>query len=229
MTLAIITAHAGAESLDAAMKSWNLDANWVHVIDGRDGMLQAYEHGWRTCGDDVTAFLHDDLLIYDPKWSKRVLREFDDASVGLVGFGGALGHGSDDLYKTPYDYRQLGRSWYRSNTTDAELHGERFAGECDVAVLDGFALIVRREILERWGGWPLNTPVGYSLYDYALCCEAHRQGYRIRLVGVNCWHMGGQTAVKLKMADGQGTAHEEAHKWVYENYRDVLPYRVEVE
>jgi GT2 family glycosyltransferase len=227
MTLAIITAHAGAESLGDAIASWGFDRNHTHVADGREGMLEAYEACWRAYTGDVLAFMHDDLILHDPKWSERVLREFDDPTVGLVGFGGALGHGSDDLYKTPYDYRQLGRSRYRSNTTDAELHGERFAGECDVAVLDGFALIVRREILERWGGWPLGTPVGYSLYDYSLCCEAHRQGYRIRLVGVNCWHMGGQTAVKLKMANGQGAAHEEAHRWVYDNYRDVLPWKTE--
>lgn len=188
-------------------------------------MLEAYEPTWRTYAGDVIAFLHDDLMTYESDWQRRVLREFDDPRVGLVGFGGATQHGSDDLYKIPYDYRQLGRSGYASNTDDAEIHGTRFTGVRDVAVLDGFALIVRREILQRWGGWPLDTPIGYSLYDYAISCETHRQGYRIRLVGVRCWHMGGQTSVKLRLAEGQGEAHEKAHRWLYDSYRDVLPWR----
>ncbi len=225
MTLAVITAHAGADTLETAIASW--DWPWTIVMDGTQGMMKAYDQAWREHDYDVLAYFHDDLILKGPwAWSWRVMKELDDPSVGLVGFGGALRHGRDDLYKTPYDYRQLGRVDYLSNTDDAEVHGTRFEGACDVAVLDGFALIVRRAILEKAGGWPLDTPIGYSLYDYWLSCETRRQGYRIRLLGLPCVHLGGRTAVALGKANGSGDAHEKAHRYIYDTCRDVLPVRV---
>lgn len=223
MRLAIITAHAGADCADECLGSWG---SAVSVTDGREGMLAAYQKGFEQEPADVLMFVHDDVICREPTWRGRVMAEFADPTVGLVGFGGAIQHGSFDLYKTPYRLQQLGRSGYLSNVDDAEVHGQRFAYECDVAVLDGFALIARRSILERAGGWPLGTPIGYSLYDYWLSCETRRQGYRIRLVGIRAHHWGGRTAVALKMADGQGPAHDAAHRYIYDTCRDVLPFSV---
>jgi len=61
------------------------------------------------------------------------------------------------------------------------------------------------------------------MYSEWLCCEARRQGYRIRLVGVDCLHLGGKTATLVQLKDD----YQEAHRYFYENNRDVLPYNVE--
>lgn len=217
----IITAHAGAKCAEVCIATWGVEPL---IVPGPDGVLPAYQRGLEQTTASILAFIHDDVRIDEPDWLARVEREFDDPEVGMCGFGGAFVHGTHDLYRVPYHFTQLGRAHYMSNVDDAEVHGTRFKGSCEVAVLDGYALIVRRSILERAGGWPLNTPIGYSLYDYWLCCETHRQGYKIRLVGVRCHHMGGQTAVALKKAAGEGDAHERAHRWLYDHYRDVLPW-----
>lgn len=238
LKLAIITAHAGADSLEEAMASWGTVETRppVFIMDGKNGMLQAYQAGFESLlpgritfpNYDILAFLHDDVLVHDPDWVQRVLKEFEDPQVGLVGFGGATGHGDPNLYKIPYDYRQLGRSNFLSNMTDAEAHGKRFTTSCDVAVLDGFALIVRRSLLDRCNGWPLDTPIGYLCYDYWLCCVVRRLGYRIRLVGVSCTHLGGRTFVKMGI--GQREDHWPhflaAHRYIYDEFRDVLPFSV---
>jgi len=240
--LAIITAHAGADSIGQAAVSWGrnnvfyIDGHdtilendpMIFIMDGRKGMLPAYQRALdKTYEYDILAFLHDDLIIHDPEWASKVLAEFRDPRVGLVGFGGALGHGSPELYKVPYDYHQRGRSQFLSNMDDAEIHGKRFTGSCDVAVLDGFALIVRRQILEKAGGWPV-TQLGYVGYDYWLSCMTRRLGYRIRLVGVSCAHLGGRTFVKLGL--GQGPEHWAqflaAHEYIYNEFKDVLPFHV---
>jgi hypothetical protein len=251
MKLAVITAHAGADSLWDALASWHpavtrkisgdkwetyfnreglVREDYVHALveDGRDGMLPAYQRGFLVETADILAFLHDDTIINDPEWAHRVLAEFEDPTVGLVGFGGALGHGYANMYHEPYDYHHLGRYDFMSNMVDAENHGKRLTGACDVAVLDGFALIVRWEVLEKAGGWPLNTPIGYIAYDYWLSCMTRRLGYRIRLVGVACHHLGGRTFVKL--AIGQDPQHWQkyldAHRYIYDEFKDVLPFRV---
>jgi len=241
MNLCIITAHCGADSLSDAVLSWGGGVP-LFIQDGRRGMLPAYFNGHsfasaydvvdggdRLCGGfSYLAFLHDDLLIHDPQWPDRVLKEFEDPKVGLVGFGGALGHGSPRLYREPYDYHNLGRVRFMSNMVDAENHGERFTGERDVAVLDGFALIFRREVLEQAHGWPLNTPINYIAYDYWASCVTRELGYRIRLVGVSCTHLGGRSFVKLGIGkrEDHWQKYLDAHRYIYDRFASVLPYEV---
>ena len=266
--LAVVTAHAGADSLREATESWcGEELKWepvdkyalamsftstppVIIVNGQSGMLQSYQYGFQYCPFNILAFLHDDTIIHDKDWVNRVLYEFEDPTVGLVGFGGAIRHGSPELYKVPYDYHQLGRSHFISNMTDWQNHGTHFTEARDVAVLDGFALIVRRSILENCRiriekqfdtyngeqyveshvqiGWPLGTPIGYVAYDYWLCCMCRRLGYRIRLLGISCSHLGGRTFVKLGI--GKDPKHWQqyldAHRFIFDEFKDVLPYEV---
>ncbi len=221
--LAIITAHAGATCMEDCVRSWG-DQQRVAVMDGRGGLIPAYQFGYEFCKDyNLQAYFHDDLIIDDPTWLVRVMEEFSDPEVGLVGFGGALGHGAPELYKAPYQLQQLARFDFMSNLKNAEVHGKRFEGSCDVAVLDGFAMIVRREILDQYQGWPVVKLV-FHCYDYWLSCFTRRLGYRIRMVGVACNHIGGQTSVTQKMDDGLN--HAPSHEYIAKEFRDVLPYRV---
>lgn len=230
--------------------SWMATSNYTHYTHesvtrwntpddnlGVTGSLQwLYEHTTAP----VIAFLHSDLEIFEPGWDSRVLKEFDDPTVGVVGFGGALQLGEDDLYKTPYRLTQLRRIDYRSNTRDAETHGERFTGECDVATLDGFALVVRRSLLNVWwhpegrgqvNGWPVKRYPFHS-YDNALCVEAHKQGLRVRLVGIECTHHGGATSTSPEgqahwqsLGTTDAEIHEQSHRYLYEDGRGILPWR----
>ena len=138
-----------------------------------------------------------------------------------------------DIYKVPYYLQQLGRSYYRSNTIDAESHGERFTGACDVATLDGFALIVRRELLDKMGGFPVGELPDHHCYDYFLTLSAWRHGYRVRLCGIKCHHKGGLTAVSKEYQEwatktkwgSDVEMHKQGHRWIYEEFADVLPVR----
>lgn len=197
----------------------------LHLIDSTErrlGILEAYQEGLESTSSSILGYVHDDVVVRDDNWFARVMKEFDDPKVGMVGFGGALRHGSESLYRLPYRLPQLGRSDFRSNMFDAERHGKRFARACDVAVLDGFAIFVRREILEKAGGWPVGTPIGYFCYDYWLSCEVRRQGYRIRLAGVACTHLGGKSSSAVQLKESS----RDAHQYIYDTCRDVLPFKV---
>jgi len=198
---------------------------------GVTGSLQwLYEHTTAP----IIAFLHSDCEIFEQGWDERVLREFDDPKVGVVGFGGGRQHGSQDIYKTRYSLSQLARADYVSNTTDAEQHGQRFTESCEVAVLDGFALVVRRELLDRVGGWPVKE-LPFHCYDYWTAIAAHKHGYSVRCVGIKCQHWGGATATtpayqewSLKvLGKSDAQIHEESHRVIYEMGRGVLPWRCE--
>ena len=191
------------------------------------GVVASYQALYERTTEDILCYFHDDVSCYTPDWDKRVLAEFEDPTIGVVGFGGAKQHGSADIYKTPYHLQQLGRSGYLSNVDDAEVHGQRFEGSTDVAVLDGFALCVRRELLDKMKGWSRIQPhVDFFCYDYALCAMAHRLGYRVRVLGLKCHHHGGRTSVVVKdLPITSQKAYDSSHAWFYKEFRDVIPWR----
>lgn len=202
--------------------------NTVEDNLGVTGSLQfLYEHSFAP----IIAFLHSDVEIFEQGWDERVLREFDDPQVGVVGFGGALQLGENDIYRLPYKLTQLARVGYLSAQRDWQTHGEFTKGSLDVATLDGFALIVRRELLDKWGGWPVER-YPFHNYDNMLCLHAHKVGWRVRLVGVDCIHHGGSTSTTEQAQahwKAQGTSdvaiHEQSHLNLYEDGRGWLPLR----
>jgi len=224
LSLELISATLRWPGHEDCLKSWNYQVTILDNAASGDSLMESYQKATEASRCDILAFVHDDLVCLDPLWYERVLQEFSDPRVGLVGFAGALGQGSDDLYTAPYKLSNLGRIGFRSNLREAEKHGARFEGSCDVSVLDGLALFVRRDILIGARGWPLDTPIGYIGYDYWLCCITRLFGYRIRLVGVAVDHLGGKsTGLNPKLGDAN---FEAAHRYIYENFRKVLPARV---
>lgn len=185
-------------------------------------VVQAYQQAYETTTQPIIAMIHDDVEISELGWDERVMRQFDDPKVGLVGFAGALGHGRPEMYTAPFDIANMVRLHFMSNMRTAEQHGHRFTGECDAAVLDGLALIVRRSVLDKCGGWPVAAPYGFWMYGEWLCCETRRQGYKIRLVGVACDHLGGKTSSMSNVQDDYYLAHH----YFWEHNADVMPYEV---
>lgn len=215
-------ATRGWQGFAACVETWQATASKryqeFYAIDM--DIVPALQYIYEKTTEPIIAYIHDDVNIFEKYWDLRVLKEFEDPTVGMVGFGGALRHGSKDLYRIPYQLQQLGRSHFMSNLRNAEEHGVRFSGEADAAVFDGFAIFIRRAILDKIGGWPKRS--GYFMYCEAISCEARRQGYRLRLVGVDCEHLSGKTASMVQVTD----SHPEAHVWLYNKYRDCLPFAV---
>lgn len=228
MNMVLGVATRGWDGWNECVRSWNETASKPYRVYCVAGMkvVPAYQTIYEDTTEEIIAFLHDDLVIHEVGWDLRVLKEFEDESVGMVGFGCGRGHGRPELYKVPYRLQDLARQDFISNMDDAEMHGRRFKGECDVAVCDGFAVFVRRLILDTWDignfyhfGFPQNVPVGYFMWAENLACEVRRQGKRIRCVGVSCKHIGGRTSVR-----GVTENYEQEHEYFYEHNRDVMPY-----
>ncbi len=168
-----------------------------------------------TAPDGIIACLHDDLLIEEPNWDAKVLSFFNmHPEVGLVGFGGGTGLGSDDIYKAPYNPMQLARQDFVSNMREAEAHGRRATTPTRVACLDGFSQIGR---VDYWQGckWANHEPDGpflsggyskpltvlesngviHHAYDAYLGALAVARGWQVYMLPIACHHYGGQTAV----------------------------------
>lgn len=176
----------------------------------------------------VVAYTHNDVTVHDEDWLDWVTRPFEFSSVAAVGFGGALRLGNMDLLRKPYDIRNMARIGYHSNQTDAEVHGARTKESMNVAVLDAFFMAVRADWLISRGGWP--TQLTHHCLDLWLACALEEDGLDTVVVPVSCTHHGGGTSTKPEYARAkwlQGgtleTDHSIPHRWIYNNYRHVLP------
>lgn len=280
MTLCIVTATTNWTRARPCIESWGLDDYEIIVVC--NGGTTGQDHGvnnritWLTTPDylgsvpafrlgvdyalgqsksDVIACFHDDLLLQDPDWGRKVLRRFhDQPAIGLLGFGGAIELGAHDMYETPYQPMSLARHGFRSNLQDAEVHGLRSLLPERVACLDGFSQIGRRAL---WAGlsrkdegdntpsrqvkyqrpWTVLHELGFvhHFYDGALGCLAARYGWETWYLPIRCQHFGGQTAVgdegyqrwaQRQHPQGDQGFWQDAHRHGYDAFKDVLPLRV---
>jgi len=242
MKLAIMCPSTGGH--EGAVTGWLMRERqlWEVIvypaIEGEGaGYLQKVQNFYLHTNADVIAYFHSDLLIHEWAWDDRVLKEFEDPNVALVSFFGAKELGRSNIYVDPYDFRQLARGGCYSNMRDWFNHGQRCTGSMDVAMIDSFSLIVRRSFLDEIGGWPdpeeFPNSHGSDMY---MCMMAARHRKRVRLVGIDCTHGSGGVrgdgsfdyaawAANTKWGSDAGM-HQWWHKYLYEEFRDVLPIKV---
>ena len=204
---------------------------------------------------EVIALLHDDLEIKDDGWDATVLAHFElTQTCGLTGFGGRRTLGHPEIYTLPYEPHQLARGTFISNMEEAEAHGARVWEPQTVACLDGFSQIGRRAFWTGFdaAGHAQIRPnrdmacpnlfqrmadlgLVHHAYDAALGCYARRLGWDAWMLPIHCHHLGGVTAVadtryhawaKTQHPQGDEGFWHDAHKIVYDEFRDVLPFGV---
>lgn len=222
---------------EEAVTSWRdtMSKPWpIRVDDSYDGFLTKCDKAWRETDATVIGYLHSDLYILEHRWDERILAQFNNPDVVVVGVVGAETLAHEDIYKIPYDYRQLARGRVFSNLVDAEAHGATHAGVKKVAVIDSCAVFVRRSFLSRLAGWPVRSyPNSSHCSDLWLCCMAHRYRLSTVMVGITALHRsGGKGARGIEWLeknfgrDGDKAAHRLAHQLIYDEFRDVLPIGV---
>lgn len=221
------------------------------------GVRPALNQAWHMLSEisDYIFYTHSDVLIYEPNWSDKLDRILtrendhrvngDDQGIGVAGFYGAKAIGTPDIYQTPYVMHQLVRIENVSGCKhmDAQVHGFRPCREGkdyeDVAVMDGFSLIVATRLLNQLGGFDGNYPIHHN-YDNDICLESLDKHFRNIVIDIDAYHYGGRTDVGENWAEPFGKTkqqvHQEAHpilykKWSPENvkngkHRICLPARV---
>jgi GT2 family glycosyltransferase len=147
------------------------------------GVIPALNQVWKEAKGDVVACTHNDLVIYEKGWDKRVLDLFERRErCGLAGFFGAEGCGTDG-----------GRMGCHCNFLEAEIHATRNTGEKQVTMFDGISLIWRKQMMDEING--LDTSLQFHhFYDKNLSLQSHFAGWENWYLGVACHHLNGLTA-----------------------------------
>lgn len=228
------------------MQEANFDCGKFFVYRNKEnvGVTQSLNQAWKMNAvleeadrAEYLFYSHNDVVIEEKGWDIKVSDYLDIlGDVGVMGFGGARGIGSPDIYKTPYNIWQLARVDFISNMREAMVHGRRMTNTVEkVAVLDGFALIVNTKLLDKVNGFDTDVSPIHHSYDNDMCLESITNGYTNYVINVACHHNGGRTATRsdytswLKeqgVEEGDSKIHADTHIKLYEKWRNVLPIRV---
>lgn len=175
---------------------------------------------------DFIFYTHNDVMIHEKGWDTKIVRLLEAEEerskvlgylpkVGVAGFYGAKGIGTLDIYHSEYRMQQMIRLGNVSNCNrmNAAVHGFRpIQGEVeDVAVMDGFSLIVNVDLLKKIDGFDRNYPP-HHMYDNDICLESLDKGYRNIVIPMDAEHLGGRTDVGEDWTKNMGMTKQEVHQ-----------------
>lgn len=192
----------------------NLDRVRVIRFEEPIGVYPTIFEGLKHTSGDIIANFHNDLIIWEDRWSERVIDAFiKNSKLGLLGFvgsnqidpAGGRGAGTTSNFQgLSLDKDEgLPKSWKGSN---ALLHGSRSDGYSKAAIIDGCAMIFRREALSQIKQRDDFPP--HHFYDKLLSCETMEHGWEVGVLGIKCDHFSNQTV-------GPENGYQEmAKKWL---------------
>lgn len=205
-------------------------------FDKSVGVYPTFRIGFENTTGDVVAFFHSDLVVWEWNWNGRVIEEFGRRErLGMIGFigsnqidmagGRGLGTTSsfmgktlnltsthrdakwEDISKGDTDKAQVVETVIQSWTgSPASAHGKVDSGFSNAAVVDGCAMIIRRE---AWNeiGYREDFPL-HHFYDRLISTQLLEKKWQIGVLGIGIDHISGQT---VNAEDGYKTI---AREWM---------------
>lgn len=172
------------------------------VHNGKNtGVYPTFDQGMKIASGDIVAFFHSDLVIWEPNWNLKVLDRFiENDKLGLAGFigsneidalgGRGLGTASNFAGRELRAILSNGAT-YSWNGSSWEIHGAHLTDFMKAAVVDGCAMIIRREAWEEISYREDFPP--HHFYDRLISCQMLDVRWEIEVIGVECDHISGQT------------------------------------
>jgi len=185
---------------------------------------------WFTDEPEYIAFFHCDLMVHEPDWDQRVIRQFEsDPLLALLGFVGSneiderggRGGGTMLNYAGKY-FEGIGQA------SPAEAHGRRMTGFEPGAVLDHAAMIFRTKYLKELTPQEDNYAPEH-FYDRILSCEVLEKGWHIGILGVSVDHFSGGIGPGNAEADALRKRWLDQEQLPYDPQRSDLAVYIESE
>lgn len=141
----------------------------------------------RNSAGELLCFIHDDARILSKSWILKIRDFFDEhPEAGVVGFVGSDRMMPNELYPLLY---ANGEDHYFGKLVQVRVTQEfqRINGFKEVVAVDGFCFFIRKEVLEKIGGFDEKTydrdgPC-FHMYDIDLCFETRKAGYKNYVIG----------------------------------------------
>lgn len=160
--------------------------------DQNIGVFPALLQGISAATNNIVMTMHNDVLVHEPKFDTRILKEFaNDSLLGIAGFFGGRGvseNGGRDHAESNMQGLEWGMSYHQHSHLQPATH--------PAVVFDSLALILNKEVF--YNVFPpeeqaLIAP--HHWYDRIVTLGIVMAGYHALTIGVAFDHYGGGTSV----------------------------------
>jgi hypothetical protein len=164
----------------------NLLANIPFEIIGihdAQSLSEGYNRGIARAKGEILILSHDDVLIVDPEFTKKIMERLK--TYDLLGFAGAgrLVNATWFGAGQPYLHGAVCHALARSRTLGLNIWGgAQWPVASDIKVMDGLCMITRTEVA-RAVGFDAETFNGFHLYDIDFSFSTYLAGYKL---GICC-------------------------------------------
>jgi len=179
--------------------NWTVDRRTAYIPDDATSIFRAYNLLSENPAGDILCFLHDDARVLSKIWVSKIGDFFPrHPEAGVVGLVGSDRMVPNPLYPLLY---ANGEEHYYGKLIQGNVTKEfqpvitvstwkRFhlpGLYKEVVAVDGFCFFIRKEVLEKVGGFDEKTydrdgPC-FHMYDIDLCFEARKAGYKNYVIG----------------------------------------------
>ena len=223
-------------SAHPGVKAWRKDGHVISIVRNKAniGVYPTFQQAYNLISTQWIFYSHSDVEMRVAGWDERLRYLLEGAHSrhgGVCGMFGAKGIGTPEIYKSPYDFRQMMRWGCHTVESMAGAGGDPVTGDLTrCMVLDGFSLIVNRAMIEKTGGFDHKRYPVHHMYDNDICLQSHFAGFWNFVLDLDCVHHGGMTSTREKWAQEMGTTdlkiHRAAHEVFYEKWRGKLPVSI---
>ena len=194
------------------------------------GVYPTFKQGFDVATGDIVAFFHSDLVVWDMDWEKRILAEFENNKrLGMIGFFGSTeidwyggrGQGVTSNFQGRTLINQEGQlthgiapEMWVGSIASAHMFCKEYDGFTNASVIDGCAMIIRREAWNDIGYREKFVP--HHFYDRLISCQLLEKKWDIGVLGIACDHFSGQTVGHEK------SYNDMAEEWCRNNILNIF-------
>lgn len=136
----------------------------------------AYNEGVRRAKGDFLLFMHDDVFFAEGDWAAKLIRKFDDSSVGLVGVAG-----TSYLFADNPGWVAAGRPFIHGQVIHELDNGNIFnltvfsweKEDQDVVAVDGLLFAIRQSLFNNIA-FDETVFDGFHFYDIDICMQVRK-------------------------------------------------------
>lgn len=140
-------------------------------------IFTAYNEGVRRAKGDILCFMHDDILFHTDGWGKILSAQFEDKSIGIIGFAGTHFLSSSPQYWCGSPF--ISQCNMDNGQVSQEYSHDFFQGPlADVVAVDGLCMIIRKSLFGQVQ-FDDTSYSGFHAYDMDICMQVQQMGYRI--------------------------------------------------
>lgn len=144
---------------------------------GEYSMCSAYNEGVRRAKGEYLCFMHEDIIFLSNGWGNICIEQFKDECVWMLGVVGTTYLDAGSRYWC-FSGKDVGHAW----TNGRKYVFNNDSASQDVVAIDGFWMMIRRELFENALKWDSSIFQKFDMYDMDMSIQVISNGGRIRII-----------------------------------------------